>query len=204
VVDERGPVSSPWPGPGYSLIEVVFVLGLVAVLSSAALPRMLVGLDDLRASGAARYVASRLQQTRLEAVTRNANTALRFTPVGDGMIFTAYIDGNRNGVRTLDIERGLDRPIRAGEQLRNQFSGVDFGTQPDLPAVDSSGPPPGADPIRLGVSNMVSFTPDGSATPGSLYVRGQRNTQLVVRILGETGRTRILRFDPRARIWKPL
>ena len=97
------------------------------------------------------------------------------------------------------FERGLDRRLDVEERLRDQFPGVDFGTLPDLPAVDGSSPPPGADPVRLGSSNMVAFTAEGTSTPGSLYVRGPGNTQFVVRILGETGKIRILRFDRRSR-----
>jgi hypothetical protein len=51
---------------------------------------------------------------------------------------------------------------------------------------------------------MVSFTAQGTATPGSLYIRGSGRAQFVVRIFGETGKTRILRFDPRSGTWKPL
>jgi hypothetical protein len=182
----------------------VFVLGLVAILSGLTVPRMLHGLEELRVRGAARYIASRMQQTRMEAVSRSANAALVFTIDGDQVAFAPYLDGNRNGVRSLDIQHGLDRPLRREERLRDQFPGVRFGTLPDLPAVDASTAAPGGDPIRLGASSMVSFTPDGTATPGSLYLRGQGSSQFVVRVFGETGKTRILRFDLRSRTWKPL
>jgi prepilin-type N-terminal cleavage/methylation domain-containing protein len=199
-----GPVRSPWPGQGYSLIELMFVLGLAAILSGIALPRLLGGLDELRARGAARYLSTRLQQTRMEAVRRSVNAAVRFTAVDSSFSYAAYLDGNHNGVRSLDIQRGLDRRLDAEERLRDQFPGIDFGTLPDLPAVDRSTPPPGTDPVRLGSSNMVAFTAQGTATPGSLYIRGKGNTQFVVRIFGETGKTSILRFDRRSGTWKPL
>ena len=51
---------------------------------------------------------------------------------------------------------------------------------------------------------MVTFTPLGTATAGSLYVRGKHNVQSVVRIFGETGRTRLLKFTRGSRTWKPL
>ena len=199
-----GPVRLSWPGHGYTLIELMFVLGLAAVLSGLTIPRMLSGLEELRVRGAARFMAGRLQQTRMEAVTRGANAALVFTPANDGVAFTPYVDGNRNGVRAGDIQHGLDRPVGHLERLADQFHGIDFGTLADLPPVDSSSPAPGGDPIRVGAASMVSFTPEGTATPGSLYLRGKGSTQLVVRVFGETGKTRILRFDVRSRTWKPL
>jgi hypothetical protein len=85
----------------------------------------------------------------------------------------------------------------------DQFPGVDFGALPGLPGADASAPP-GSDPIRLGASDRVTFTPTGTATPGSLYVRGPGNAQYVVRILGETGRTRVLKFSAGSGTWHPL
>jgi hypothetical protein len=117
--------------------------------------------------------------------------------------YAVYVDGNANGVRSADISDGNDRQVSHDERLPDQFPRVDFGAAPGLPAPDS-GAAPGSDPIRLGPGNMATFTPDGTATPGSLYVLGPGGLQLTIRIVGETGRTRILRFDARSRLWKPL
>src|SRR5687768_12205660 len=114
-MNHLGPVRSPWPGHGYSLIELMFVLGLVATLSGIALPRLSSGIHEWRARGAARYLSARLQQTRMEALTRSVNAALRFTAVESSFSYAVYVDGNRNGVRSLDIQRGLDRRL-AGEE----------------------------------------------------------------------------------------
>jgi hypothetical protein len=187
-----------------SLIEVVFVAGVAATIGAVAIPSMLSGLDEFRTLGAVRYVSSRLQQTRMEAVVRTANTAIRFTQVGEAYSYAVYMDGNEDGVRTLDIERGIDREIRRQERLSDQFPGVDFGAIPGLPAVDPGGAAPGSDPLRIGSSDLLSFTALGTATSGSLYIRGARSTQYVVRVLGETGRTRILRFDTKTGRWVSL
>lgn len=191
-------------GQGYSLIELLFVLGLMATLGALALPNMMGSLDELRARGAARYLSGRLQHTRMEALVRRASAAMRFTPAGGSFTYAVYVDGNRDGVRSQDISRGIDRRLGPDEQLRHQFSGVDFGVLPDLPRIDASSAPPGADPVRLGTSNMVVFTAEGTATPGSLYILGRGATQFAVRIFGETGKTKLLRFDVRTRTWKPL
>jgi hypothetical protein len=50
---------------------------------------------------------------------------------------------------------------------------------------------------------MVTFTPTGTATSGSLYIRGRRDAQYVVRVYGETGKTRVLKFVPRSGQWIP-
>ena len=188
---------------GYTLLELVFASALLATIGSAAVPQMLVSLDDYKTTGAARYVAARLQQVRMDAVVRSTEVAVQFVELPDGVHYRVYIDGNRNGVRTRDIQRGVDTPLTADERLPDQFSGVDFGVLPNLPGVEG-GAPPGTDPLSLGASNLVSFSPHGTSSTGSLYIKGRRNAQCVVRIFGETGKTRVLKFVAATRQWRPL
>ena len=188
---------------GYSFVELMFVLGLVATLSGVAIPEMLAAADDFRASGAARYVAARLQRARMEAVMRSAEVAVKFTRTAAGYAFAVYVDGNRNGIRSADIASGIDRLLSGPERLTDNFREVDFGTFGGLPPVDAGAPAPGSDPIRLGASDMATFTARGTSSAGSIYIRSRR-TQYVVRIFGATGKTRLLRFDARSHEWKPV
>lgn len=191
-------------GGGYGLIDLLLALGLIATLSGIAIPPILATLDDYRAYGAARYMSGRLHQTRMSAVVRTSNAAMRFTRAEQSYTYAVYLDGNRNGVRSLDILRGVDREIQKGERLSDLFPGVDFGAVPGLPSVEPGGPPPGDDPVRLGSTNMAAFSALGTSTPGSLYIRGRREAQYVVRLFGQTGKIRVLKFNPRTRQWKPL
>jgi len=191
-------------GAGYSMVELLFVTSLCLTLSAIAVPQTLMGLDDARTEGAARYVAARFQRARMEAVMQSTAVAVQFTQGAGSYSYAMYVDGNRNGVLTMDIQRGVDRRLGAVERLPDQFTGVDFGALSGLPAVDSGGTPPGTDPIRLGAGNLVSFSATGTSSAGSVYIRGRRTAQCVVRVFGETGKTRVLRFDGRSRQWKPL
>jgi hypothetical protein len=189
---------------GYSVLELVFVLGLIATLSTVTVSGVITGLDDHRAAAAARYMSARLQRARMESVVRSRAVAVRFSHTGDGrFVFTAYVDGNRNGVISADIGRGVDERIWPDESIADAFPGIEFGVLPGLPPVDPGGTPPGEDPIRLGSSNLATFSAKGTSTSGSVYLRG-RSAQYVVRLFGNTGKTRVLRFDPRRRQWKPL
>lgn len=187
-----------------SSLEIVFVLGLAVTLGSLAVAHTFRAVNDARGAGAARYLATRLRQTRMEAVTHGSATAMRMSRTASGYQFSVFLDGNGNGISAADIERGIDRRLRPVESLGNQFPGVDFGTLPDLPPVDSEAAAPGDDPIRLGASDGATFTPIGTATPGSLYILGRGDVQYVVRIFGETGKTRVLRFNRRSGQWTPL
>ena len=194
------PGASPF---GYSLIELACAMAIAGALSGLALPGLLANIDDLRAIGAARYLTTRLQRARTEAVARSSDVALQFISTAGGYAYGVYVDGNGNGVRTAEIQQGIDRELVPPERLPALFSGVDFGVLPGLPAVDSGGTPPGTDPIKLGASNILTFSPIGTASSGSLYILGRRGAQYVVRVSGETGRTRVLKFDPAAGRWNP-
>jgi type II secretory pathway pseudopilin PulG len=189
---------------GYSLLELMFVMGLAVTASAIAVPQVLAGIDDSRTRGAARYLSTRFQRARMEAVMRSTAVAIRFTRGSNGYEYRTYRDGNGDGVLTRDIQSGLDRPIGAMERLFEQFPGVEFGAVPGLPAVDAGGTPPGDDPIRFGAGNLASFTPIGTSTPGTVYIRGRGDAQYAVRVFGGTGKTRMWKFARQTRQWSPL
>ncbi len=189
---------------GYSLLELVFVMALSITVSAAAVPQYLSGLDETRATAATRYLSGRLQRARMDAVVRSASVAIQFTSSPAGYAFGVYADGNRNGVLTSDIQHGVDRSLGAIERLPDQFPGVDFGVLPDLPAIDSASSPPGSDPIHLGSGSLASFSSAGTSSSGTLYLRSRGGAQFAIRIFGETGRTRSLKFDRNSGVWRPL
>jgi hypothetical protein len=116
---------------------------------------------------------------------------MRFEEGSSGVSFTMFVDGNGNGVRTADIGAGVDPPLDTPALLSDHFPGVAI-------AVSGSA---GADAVRLGATDLLSFTPFGTATPGSIFVRGRDGSQFAVRILGTTGRTRIQRYLEHTRTW---
>ncbi|HEX4348509.1 MAG TPA: GspH/FimT family pseudopilin [Vicinamibacterales bacterium] len=189
---------------GFSLIELAVVLGIAAASTAIAVPQVLATIDDSRALAAARYLSTRLQQTRTEAVLRTKNVALRVTQAGASYSYTVYQDGNGDGVLARDIQRGVDTVVHPAEALSSLFSGVDFGALPGLPAADSGGSAPGSDPVKLGSGNMVSFTATGTSSTGSLYILGRRGAQYALVVYGETGRTRLSKWDALNHQWRPL
>ena len=180
------------PAPcGYTFIEILVAVTVAAILSSLALPSFLVTLHRYRVWSATRYLSSRMAWARTQAVTRSAYVALRFSADTGDVAFQMFRDGNHNGVRTVDIEAGIDRPVGESVRLSQLFPGVAIGMATGM----------GTDPVRIGPTDILSFTPMGTATAGTIYVRSPDDEQLAIRVVGATARTRVMRYVRRTRAW---
>ncbi len=160
-------------------------MGLLLVLLGTSVPAVLTTLDRTRAVGAARYIATRMALARSDAVARAATVALRFGDGADQASIAGFIDGNRNGVRTSDILSGGDPAWGAEVSVSAMFPGVAV----ELPA--NSHP-------------LYAFTPLGTSSSGTVVVRGRDGSRYGVRVLGATGRTRVLRYVPARDEWVDL
>ena len=186
---------------GFSLAELMFAVALGVTLTAIAVPAILAGLDDVRTGGAARYLAGRIQLLRMEAVKRSADVGILFDNNDREHAYAAYIDGNWNGVRTADVRTGVDVKLGPSERIGDKFQGVHFGIVEGVTAIDGGGAlDADGDAVRLGRSDILTMTPSGTATSGTIYVRG-RARQYAVRVLGATGRTRVLEFNFGAGRW---
>jgi hypothetical protein len=180
-------------GPhGFTVLDLVFSGAVLCVMCAVAIPQTLSTIERSRGYAAARYLAFRMALARAQAVSRSTTIALRFVAGPSDVTISVIQDGNGNGVRTRDIDLQIDRVIDVPVMLSELFPGVEFGLTPQMP---------GTDPVQLGGSNILSFTPHGTASSGSLYIRGRDGTQWVVRVLGATGRTRVLRYMPASAEW---
>jgi type II secretory pathway pseudopilin PulG len=184
---------------GVTLLELLFVVAVGATAMALAVPLIADTVDERRAAFAARYIAARIMTARIDAVRRATCIGLRFEPASGDYVFAAFGDGNDNGVRSADISTGVDRPLSAYERLSDKFPGVRFALLAD--AVDADGRASGdPDGLRIGTARILTMSPDGTATSGTLYVQSRRS-QYAVRGLGVTGRTRVLQYLPGDRTW---
>ena len=176
-------------------------MALGVTLGASAVPQYLQVLDDVRASGAARQL--RPPAARADGSgARSAMVGLQFTARDGRYGYALYVDGNRNGVLTDDIQRGIDRLIAAIERLPDQFTGVEFGHS-RLAAGRRRGSRPGrSDPPGIRQHRELFGRRHGVLGHG-LHPRPARR-QYAVRIFGETGKTRLLKFEPETGKWRPL
>lgn len=166
---------------------MMFVMAAVSVLAAAAVPQLSQALEHARTVSAARYIAGRMAFARSQAVNGSANLAMLFSGVGEDVVVGMYVDGNGNGVRTRDIGAGADRLVGDRISLGILFPHVVVSLN---------------DPIDLTTTSMLmSFTPLGTASSGTVYLRGRDGSQYAVRVLGATGRTRVLRYQPATTTW---
>jgi Tfp pilus assembly protein FimT len=184
---------------GFTLIELLVSVVFTTVLVGMALPIGVDAIDDLHTASAARFLAARIAANRMDAISRSRAIGVRFQPSTPDYQFTAFADGNGNGVRTAEITAGIDAPFGRSRQLSDDFPRVRFGLaigSPDVDGVRNTSP----DGVRIGTPRILTVSPDGTATSGTLYVQGRR-AQYAVRVLGATGRTRVLKYDAGARAW---
>ena len=186
---------------GFTMIEVLFTVALAATILSMAIPSSQDAVDTIRTAAAARYLATRLAAARISAITRSTCIGLRFEADGADYHYLPYGDGNGNGVRSADIAAGIDTPIGSREKLGDKFPGVALGLMNGYPDADGVGGT-GADGVRIGKARIETMSPDGTATAGTLYLHGRRS-QFAVRILGTTGRVRVLEYRAEAKAWVP-
>ena len=185
---------------GFSLLELLFAVSIAGTLTVIALPTAVGAMDDYRTRSAARYLAQQIALARAQAIDRAVYVGLKFDAVGSDYSFTFVADGNGNGIRITDVQRGIDLALTSADVLGWHFAGVSFGILPGVPDADGH-PANGPDGVRVGTSRVLSMNPNGASSSGTLYVHGRDRQQYAVRVLGATGRVRLLRYDQSASRW---
>ena len=196
----KAPVRSSRTGAGFLLIELLLCVAISATFLGIAVPLATSALDEMRTAMAARYVAGRILAARLDALQRSTCVGFQFEASGSDYSFATYVDGNQNGIRTTEIASGIDPIGLMGERLGDRFSGVRFGLAESVPDLDGVRQLTDSDGIRVGSPRILTLSPDGTASSGTVYIRGSR-AQYAVRILGATARTRVFQYQRGADRW---
>lgn len=186
---------------GHTLLEMLVVAALLATLGVVGIPGLRAASLQSQIRGAAELFQAEFRLARSIAVRSGRQTAIRFEQAADGLWYvSSYSDGNGNGVLAADIRSGRDVRVAGPRRLVSGAPDIRVGINAGVPE-----PPPGrgrldpADPIRFGRGDMVSFSPMGTASPGTFYLAGA-GVQGAVRVVPGSARVRLLIFNGRR--WK--
>ncbi len=197
--------SGPLPfQAGFSATELAVTMAILVTATAVAAP----GAMRLRAALSVRSAAAQtgvaFLQARAYAIARGRYVGLKFRKNGTRHEWALYVDGNGNGIRTADIERGVDRPLGFAFpwQRNDVLPGIMRGTRVPDPGSPGRALENPDDPIRFNSSDICSFSPLGESTPGSVYLWDGHDRMAVVRVFGRTAKLRTLYYRRGDREWK--
>jgi len=177
---------------GYSLAEATVAMGVILVMAAVAAPPFRAYFADAHILGAGQQFRSSFRLAWSIAIRTGVYTGIRFERLEDGRVFySVYSDGNTNGVRSVDIASGQDRRIAGPYPLSGGAPSVRVGINPGVPNLPPETGELSGDPVRFGRSDILSFSPFGTATPGTFYLAGD-SAQAAVRVNGGTARVRLM------------
>jgi hypothetical protein len=143
-------------------------------------------------------MASEMARLRGAAVAQRRNLAMRLTWSGGRYHYAVHADGDGDGILASDVAAGIDPRIEEPRDLPSRYEGIDFGLLdsaiPEVPP-EHGALAPGADPVRFGRSDTITFSPRGTSSSGTLYISDGRLSVMAVVLYGGTGRIRIWTFD---------
>lgn len=180
---------------GFTLVEVLIACAIAVSLAATMGGVALGSIDRGQARQAVRYLVAECARARGEALARSVAVAIGFGPESEGSPMSLHADGNGNGVRSAEIISGTDPLLSAPRRLADLFPGVRIGT------VD---PAAGGTAVRLGGTRLLTFSPLGTSTSGSIYVTGRDGSQYALRIAGSAARVRLLRLNRSTGVWNQL
>ena len=192
------------PDRGFSLVEMVIVVGIVGVMAAVAFPNIVGYARNYRIKGAAQEVAGELQSARSKAIMTNTNNGVSFVVVDrDSYRFvqedmTAAQPERLSGMRTLPqgVEFVVSPTTLADRGPTLRFLRLGGFCNPAVVSGTCLAPVPVDDRSKASEASMVN-----AATQNGLYI-GRDTTGVMEIRLQETATSlvRTVRIAPGGRV----
>ena len=109
---------------GFTLIELIVIIAIVAVFAAIAVPNFLSYLPKHRLNGAARQVMGDLMAARMKAVKENCDVAVAF--VTDNSEYRIWTDSNNNGIKDSGEEITKDIQSNYRDVIIKSTKNIEF------------------------------------------------------------------------------
>jgi Tfp pilus assembly protein FimT len=187
---------------GYSSAEMLTVVAIIGMFLLVTLP----AFGNINRRRALRVATLELRSVfavaRSRAVATGRNVGLKFTSLAGTWHFAVYADGDGDGVRNDDINKGVDRRLSRPRPVFPASSAVKIGLLSHAVRDPDGDPlPPSKGPVAFNRTTICSFSPLGEATAGSIYITDRRELWCV-RVHG-AGTLRVARYDAAKKRWLP-
>lgn len=187
------------PRRGFTLSEMLVVLGILVVITAVAQPAIRATLSDNRLRSAAKQVRVELAKARLKAVQSGVAQRFRYQ-LGKNRFEVAPLSAGVDAASPRGSagrgSAGGSGPERIVETLDNQAADLsceqslpegvcfaeDFETQPLDPAPTEVAPTD-----EEGWSSPIVFYPNGRTANAHIKLKGERNAVVDVSLRGLTG-----------------
>ncbi len=179
---------------GYTLSEMLVVLGVMVVVAALAQPALRSALHDSRLRSASRQVSAALAKTRLKAMQSGVAHRFRYQ-VGKSRFEVAPAslptDGEQDGAPPVNSRDGQPSTAQNTELAgHTQAAPAPRAVEQDLPEGVSFEPVEEhrtAAVDEAGWSQPIVFHPNGRTNNAQIRLRGQRNAVVNVSLRGLTG-----------------
>jgi prepilin-type N-terminal cleavage/methylation domain-containing protein len=161
---------------GFTIIEVIVVMALIAIVGAMAIPAFTVWLPNYRLRAATNDLYANLQLAKSGAVRDRNTWAIRFDTTNDSYQILSDDDGVPDS-EDNDWWDG-DEVVEKTVVLSDYRSGVAFGHGNATDDVPGSGSAPAND-VTYG-SNVAVFNMRGTCNAGYIYLENKKNNTFAV------------------------